>query len=299
MLLAPPPPMPIQLSPPRAGAALASYGRVTAWWDHGRLTLWNGPGTRTWRAPVAPAGPGEGGDLNVGPGPDGAVWVTYMSCASGECRPTGLDLATGRVTDLGVGQGRFASLWHHRVAFFRTDRGPGRDPELIVARVFGGARGARRVKITNTPDSPTGDTTTPFHPLGLDLRGPRIAYAIAGEDWLDQQVWAGRIGAGTAVDESADGVMEGGDCETSLGSVQLTAGGTVTWLEEHDGDLCRRRGERNWLMRRVLGPRGRTVRSPAGYDEGVAVVGAGRMIGASRGGVRAWAPPRWRRAKGR
>jgi hypothetical protein len=249
---------------------VATYGGVVAWWGNHRgldrrLTVWRPGHGAPRRLPVT----STRSDLDLGPGPDGAVWATYVRCTRGRgCRPVAYDLRTGTERDLGVGRGRHPSIWRGRVALFRPPRGG--VARLVVARLD--ARAApHRVLVEGVEGSRRGDVAA-----ALDLRGHHIAYIMVGGGGESRAtvLRAGRVGSGDDV-TTVDSGFEGEECTSALWTPTLTRFG-VTWLREHAGDPSACGAPVSYLRRR-LWRRGPDIRQRArlGAQSPVAAVVAG------------------------
>ncbi|HEY6763085.1 MAG TPA: hypothetical protein VI318_26520 [Baekduia sp.] len=250
--------------------AVSTSGGVVAWWGSEggkdpRLTVW-----RRGRAPERLAIAMSPGHplLDVGPGPDGAPWVVYPKCDKNACRIRGYDLRTRRDADLGVGAGVAAAIWRHDVLVYRQARPRG--PATLALATIGGGAG-RRLPL---PRSSTGWGD----PIGVDLRGDRMAYAAweAGEDARVVTLSAGRIADAAQLPTIAFG-GSGEECTQTVSSPTLTASG-LTWLaavtatENDCGHHTRVLRHRDWATGAVSHAQVLAV-SPK-----EAVVAAGRVI---------------------
>ena len=265
----------------QSAAALATYGGVVAWWGTAgdprdvRLTVWE-PGGRPRRLPVRANADPYRRVLDVGRGPDGAVWITYARCAGRDaghrCRPRGYDLRTGADRDLNVGAGVAASLWGNRVAVLRQS---GADtPSTLWAGTLGTGV-ARPVPLTPGRDGvpPAGP------PVALDLRDDRVALLAwePGDDSRGEYLLAGRLSDPASILPVPDGGgVAGEECTRLVASPTFTAT-ALTWLVSTLGPSSSCRGHRRRLHRRDA--HGTTVATIPRAAPKQAVVAAGRVVG--------------------
>lgn len=225
----------------QSAAALATSGGVVAWWGTAgdrrdvKLTVWR-PGGRPRRLPVRANADPSRRALDVGRGPDGAVWITYARCTAAGCRPRGYDLRTGVDRDLGVGGGVAAAIWGDRVVLVRVS---GDDaPSSLFATTIGGA-GERRVTFSPT----RGGRVETGEPIAVDLRGDRVALVTwePGSDARGTALRAGSLSDPRSIVPIAGGGV-GEECTQLLTSPTLTAS-ALTWMVSRLGPAgsCGRR----------------------------------------------------------
>jgi hypothetical protein len=263
----------------QSAAALATYGGVVAWWGTAgdprdvRLTVWR-PGGHPRRLPVAANADPYRRALDVGRGPDGAVWITYARCAGRDapgrrCQPRGYDLRTGVDRDLGVGSGVAASIWGDRVAILRQS---GADtPSSLFVTTIGGA-GTRRIPFAASP----GGSTEIGAPTALDLRGDRVAFVAwePGEDARGLSLRAGRLSDPASIVPVAGG-GSGEECTHLVTSPTLTAT-ALTWMMSTLGPASSCGRHRRELDRRDA--RGTAVAPISRKAPKQAVVAGGRVV---------------------
>jgi hypothetical protein len=259
----------------QSAAALATSGGVVAWWGtvgdarDVRLTVWR-PGGRPRRLAVrANADPARRA-LDVGRGPDGAVWITYARCAGGRCRPRGYDLRTGVDRDLGVGSGVAAAIWGDRVVVLRQSGAQA--PASLFVSTIGGA-GTRRIPIPaeHSGAPPAGE------PTALDLHGDRVAFVAwePGEDARGLTLRAGRLADPRTILPVASGGV-GEECTRLVTSPTFTAT-ALTWMVSTLGPASSCGRHRRELRRRDA--RGTTVAPIARQAPKQAVVAGGHVVG--------------------
>jgi hypothetical protein len=245
---------------------ISTYNNVAAWWTgrHERdatLNLWwPGLGRSPRRVHVATVGE----DLDLGPGPDGATWAVFTTCDGKGCRPVGYDLATGTISELGVGLGTKPAIWRERVALWREDK------RLVIARI-GGADQAHRVLI---PDDGR-------RPIATDLRGRRIAYLSqpTDPDDRDYPLHVKVVGRDEAVDTLDTGGY-GEECNYQVATPTLTRFG-ITWVAASSGDesAC---GPPRTYLRRDFWRKGPWIKQRARIPRAVSAVEAtlvgGRLV---------------------
>jgi hypothetical protein len=256
----------------QSAAGLATYGGVVAWWGTAddvrdvRLTVWE-PGGRPRRLPVRANADPYRRALDVGRGPDGAVWITYARCAKGRCRPRGYDLRTGADRDLGVGGGVAASVWGARVAVVRQT-GADTPSSLWLGAIGQGV--ARRVPLRGDPLGA---------PAALDLRDDRVALLAwePGDDVRSLYLLAGRVSDPTTIRPVAGGGA-GEECTGLVASPTWTAS-ALTWMTSSLGPASTCGRHRRALYRRDDRGHATTVAPIPRAAPKQAVVAGGRVVG--------------------
>jgi hypothetical protein len=216
-------------------AGLATYGGVTAWWGETGTRGIAHLMVRTRHGKVMALPPTlseEAETVDVGRGPDGAVWITYARChgSSASCQAYAYNMTTRRERPLHLGQTVAVAVDGNEVAWFREPRQWGTS-QLLVGSLTAPGGVAHRVRLDRIDGEPVGT------PLALELRDGRLAYAAneGGDDIRTAVLRAGTPGAMQTISE--DGFY-GEGCTRVEVAPTLTPG-ALTWMENMSGRSCR------------------------------------------------------------
>ena len=258
-------------------------GRMRRGGRHGRRRaaqpLAPRPGRRRAAPGASPRRPAS--DLDLGPGPDGAVWAVYMrlrrarlSAAGATTWPTGVE------QELGVGLGIRPAIWRGRVALWLLAGPRPAHRRLVVAHVGGVRPDPRGQRPGATPTRAAAGRRPPTCPAGASPTSD----AEGGESRSSPL----RVGVAPAHGQGVQPADLGGygeECDYVVASPTLTRFG-LTWLGASSGDAgaC---GAPSTALHRVFWRRGRDVTQRARLP----VVSAVEGVLPGGGGAVTLAPP--------